>query len=276
MTLEEELGNTTIRILSYNTLDSITTGTGFFFLFQKDGKERHVIVTNKHVVEKKKHGRLVFTKCDEVGDPLYGEKINLDIKDFEKKWIFHPDPKVDLCILDMTLILKLKKPLYYKLIPESYIPNDSLWHSYTIMEEIIMIGYPKGLIDTLNNYPITRTGSVATLPKLKYNGKDEFLIDVAIFNGSSGSPVFLRQTPFKLNTTKDKISMGVYPTFSLLGIVYAMHNYSLTSNSIEVLTAPEAFERNMDADKLNAVIPINLALVIDSYKLNDFKELLFK
>ncbi|MCC7465777.1 MAG: trypsin-like peptidase domain-containing protein [Saprospiraceae bacterium] len=276
VTLEEQLGNTTIRILSYNSKDSAITGTGFFFIFQKDGVEKEVIVTNKHIIKGKKFGQLIFTKSSASGDPIYGEKIKFDFKKFENQWIFHPDTNVDLCILDMSIIRKEKQPIYYKSIPEKFIPNDSLWNSYTIMEDVIMIGYPKGIIDTFNNIPIVRTGSVSTPPKLLHNGRDEFLIDIAMYNGSSGSPVFLRQSPFRVNTENGKIVMGNKTTYVLLGIAFAMYDYSVASNEIRTLTITEAFKGQSSFERPTVRMPIDLALVIRSQKLNDFKRLLFK
>ena len=56
-----------------------------------------------------------------------------------------------------------------------------------------MIGYPIGLIDEYNNKPIVRKGITATTYNIDYNGKKEFLIDIACFPGSSGSPIFIRR-----------------------------------------------------------------------------------
>jgi len=44
-----------------------------------------------------------------------------------------------------------------------------------------MIGYPSGLWDTKNNLPIVRKGITATTPYFDYNGKREFLVDIAAF-----------------------------------------------------------------------------------------------
>lgn len=47
------------------------------------------------------------------------------------------------------------------------------------IEDIIMIGYPDGIWDSINNQPIIRRGITATQPKNNFNGKQEFLIDAA-------------------------------------------------------------------------------------------------
>jgi len=51
------------------------------------------------------------------------------------------------------------------------------------IEDIIMIGYPDGIWDSINNQPIIRRGITATQPKNNFNGKQEFLIDAACFPG---------------------------------------------------------------------------------------------
>lgn len=59
------------------------------------------------------------------------------------------------------------------------------------LENVVMVGYPNGLYDTVNNYPLFRTGKTATHPAIDYNGKKKALLDMACLPGSSGSPVFI-------------------------------------------------------------------------------------
>ena len=54
-----------------------------------------------------------------------------------------------------------------------------------------MIGYPDGLWDEINNQPIFRKGSFATNPRLDYNGRREFVVDIPVYGGSSGSPILV-------------------------------------------------------------------------------------
>ena len=59
-----------------------------------------------------------------------------------------------------------------------------------------MIGYPRGIYDEANNLPIVRRGITATSMGRDYNSKPEFMIDMACFPGSSGSPVFMDKTGY--------------------------------------------------------------------------------
>jgi hypothetical protein len=54
-----------------------------------------------------------------------------------------------------------------------------------------MYGYPIGLWDSYNNFPIIRKGVTASSPSCDFNGQPEGVIDMACFPGSSGSPVFV-------------------------------------------------------------------------------------
>ena len=54
-----------------------------------------------------------------------------------------------------------------------------------------MVGYPIGLWDEKNNFPIFRRGYTASHPALDFNEEGIGLVDMACFPGSSGSPIFI-------------------------------------------------------------------------------------
>ena len=54
-----------------------------------------------------------------------------------------------------------------------------------------MVGYPNGHSDQINNRPIVRRGITATSLQEDFNGQKVFLADIAVFGGSSGSPIFI-------------------------------------------------------------------------------------
>lgn len=54
-----------------------------------------------------------------------------------------------------------------------------------------MVGYPIGLADARNNYPIFRKGYTAAHPAVDFNEDGIGLVDMACFPGSSGSPIYI-------------------------------------------------------------------------------------
>jgi len=182
-------------------------GTGFFMQFIIDSLSIPCLVTNKHVVENSISGELKFTAATIDGNPDYQSTFNVNIKGFQDSFMFHPDKNVDLCLLPLGLIEKQINEHAEGKIPfivfygEDMIPPDSVWNSFTPLETVFMIGYPKGIIDYFNNTPVCRVGSTGTSPKLDYQGREEFLLDIVAMPGSSGSPIVLRKDGSLFNET---------------------------------------------------------------------------
>ena len=80
---------------------------------------------------------------------------------------------------------------YFPSLQKAMIPSSTDLEGLAAIEDVIMIGYPIGLLDSHNNLPVARKGITATDPVKDYEGRKEFMIDLACFPGSSGSPVFL-------------------------------------------------------------------------------------
>jgi len=181
---------------------NLCTGTGFVFNFEPEGVPSNTyfpcLVTNKHIIinekgEKAYGGKFTFhKKAKDKDEPcLNGELIPTQCSEnFGEKWIFHPDDNIDLCILPLNFFNEENQPFYIG-IDKADVPTDKQLKELFAAEEILMVGYPNGLWDEANNFPILRKGSTATHPAFDLNNKPEFLIDIASFHGSSGSPVLV-------------------------------------------------------------------------------------
>ena len=123
-----------------------------------------------------------------------------------KLWIFRPDMNLDLAMMPfgklLNTLLQDGKRQYYTGIDLSCIPSDLEWESYHTVENILVVGYPNGIIDQMNNLPLFLKFSTATHPNIDYYGKKEFIINANAYPGSSGSPVFLFDQNF---VSKSKI-----------------------------------------------------------------------
>lgn len=222
LSIAEQLLYCTFRIEAYDAQGEMSTGTGFAFRMaeKENGEHVPVIVTNKHVVRGGVFGRLAFHISDETGAPNRYQWV--DIPNFESMWIMHPTGEVDLCAMPLgTLLSHLKQsgvnPFYVGL-SSTLVPTSENWTDFNSIEDIIMIGYPNGIWDEVNNLPVVRRGITATHPAFDYNGKREFLIDAACFPGSSGSPVFLFNTG-SYTDKRGNVMLGSGRLFLLGGFV---------------------------------------------------------
>ncbi len=84
--------------------------------------------------------------------------------------------------------------------------------------DVIMVGFPNGLMDVANNLPVLRRGSLATPYRANYAGNRDFVIDIAAFGGSSGSPVFAFFNG--LEPTPQGMQMGGQ-AFYLIGVLHS-------------------------------------------------------
>ena len=197
LSTSEQLMYTTVRIECNYKDRTSGTGTGFFFDFlinKSTNTHVPVIITNKHVVNNAVNGEFVLTLATN-NQPSDTTHFKVTLDNFESWWRKHPDDNVDLCAMPIAPILeearKQGKQLFYIPINKSLVPSSRQLEDFSALEEILMIGYPNGVWDDVNNKPIFRRGITATHPKFDYRGKKEIIIDAACFPGSSGSPVFV-------------------------------------------------------------------------------------
>ncbi|MBI1346873.1 hypothetical protein GC163_11360 [bacterium] len=244
------------------------TGTGFFYQFcKKDGLHIPAIVTNKHVLQGVEQLTLRFhIRADSPNIPEFPTFTVTD-RHIATRWIPHPDPNIDLAvILSAGYVSECRRDgfnLFCVSLTYRVTASESFLSLIPGGEDILMVGYPNGLWDSHNNYPIFRKGVTATSPRNNYEGRPEFLIDVASFPGSSGSPVFLYHAgPFSVNLPVLPDGTAHYST--LIGIMYAGH-YQNAEGVIVPAPIPTILGKTVTG------IPINLACVIKATELLAFE-----
>lgn len=178
----------------------VRRGTGFFFEFSgPHGSKASVIITNAHVVDGAKSVSFHLCAADTEGKPVRGRHHQIVVEAIERFLVYHPDEEVDLCaiLLDNMHAIATSEgmQLCYRTIPEAVGINDDELSLIGPIEDVIVVGYPVGLWDSVNNRPVVRRGITATPLDVDFDGRPEFLIDAASFEGSSGSPVFRYQSP---------------------------------------------------------------------------------
>lgn len=264
ISVSEQITYSTVKINCVYANGKSGSGTGFIVhLCKEENRCIPVLVTNKHVVDGNVKTLFQFCKQDDAGNPIDTVPLTIEIEN--SKWVPHPDNDVDLCVFPLSKILnaltKNNEKIFYIPITIDLIPQDEQVQDLNAIEEIIMVGYPIGLMDEYNNKPIIRRGITATHLKKDYQGKKEFLVDMACFPGSSGSPIFiLNQTMY---TTKNNFVVG--PRFLFVGVLYGGPQYTATG---DVIISNEAIR---PVSVLH--IPTNLGIAIKASRILDFEKL---
>lgn len=267
MHLIDQLMMNVVRITAIRGDGNTSVGSGFAYELakQEDGRFVPAIVTNKHVVEGAQSVTLPIGVADKDGNSIGTyEKITYALTD--KDVIMHPDPEVDLCAIVATPIYQYfgKKQLepYLFRLDKDTAATDATFEDLLPLTEVTMIGYPNGIWDYINNGALARRGYIATNPENDYLGKKEFVVDMACFNGSSGSPVYLAN--FGAHATRNgNVHFG--PNVKLLGVLYAGPQHTVNGEIVlePIATQSKAISRTS--------IPNNLGFVIKASELAAFE-----
>lgn len=150
--------NSVFKIENTASNEEKDIGTGYYTFI--NGK--HLIITNEHVIAKKKSLRL----------------LSVDEKEFEFKIVYQNNEK-DLAFLE--LVLKEIEDFSLEHIPFRLKPSIEL------LQQIITIGYPR-IPQTKEAYQLYHQGEVNSQIE-DYRGNKLFLISAKTSSGNSGSPV---------------------------------------------------------------------------------------
>jgi hypothetical protein len=145
-----------------------TVGTGFLIdAPTPDGKPRTVLVTAAHVFDRM---------------PLATAKIGYRIQAGDGSWRYDPQP---LTIRDGARAA----------IPLSWLAQDTTFTQYALGpgDEMMALGFPRGLSANQAGFPILRSGRVASYPLAPSTVFPTFLLDFSVFPGNSGGPVFMAE-----------------------------------------------------------------------------------
>lgn len=190
MLTKEELIYTVSFITSKTIKDGNSTlegATGLYYKTQKDGEDIYLIISNKHFFEGKNKFEFSMPFVDNNGEEYtITYKITIDPA-------IHPTYDIGaICITDAVYNLTEKYSLKNKFIEKEDLLNISQ-QTIGSIEEALMIGYPFGLKSDNSTMPLIRHGIISTPLYFKYEGREEFLVDILCFKGSSGSPIFINK-----------------------------------------------------------------------------------
>lgn len=191
--------------------ETSSNATGFFLAFNDDPTV--FLVTNKHVLTGAKTLSVPILPDREHRAPCADLSLGDNV-------FYHPSEAIDLAIVKVD-----HEAIYFSqnssssgplsLCPnclrEEMILSPEELQALDYCEEVLVFGAPNGLYDVRSQLLIAYHGMTATPAYSSFIRPDSFLVDIPIFHGSSGSPVFWC-TPE---------SMASYENTRLLGIMNA-------------------------------------------------------
>ena len=132
--------------------------------------------------------KISLNRRKEDDTPEFGNIKTFYLPRLETPYFAHPNPEVDLACVDVSRITHTDT--FYKYLNDDFLkPID--YEKVALGSDVIFVGYPENRYDVVNNLPLIRRGSIASMPNVDFNGRGQIVIDAQVFPGSSGSPVFV-------------------------------------------------------------------------------------
>ena len=185
-------------------------------------------------------------------------------------WIFHS--KKDLCFCFVNPVFEFVKKqtgkdVFYIAIDETILPSQKMLEELSALEELVMVGYPIGLWDKNNNFPIFRKGYTASHPAIDFNESGIGLVDMACFPGSSGSPIYILNE----GGYKDKVGNLNWGQSRIIfiGTLFSGPIYDATGKLVvtDIPTSNQVVESHTG-------IMVNLGYYIKSSEILEFKNII--
>lgn len=199
-----------------SNIDNEPAGTGFILVNPLDdnqSKYQYIFFTAAHVLKNIDSDYIYVnfrTKRNDTYD-TFKRKIRIK-KNGKPLWTSHKE--VDLAAFKIAV----PRDVNLTLIPTRYLAKEKFWSNNIISpgSKIITFGYPFGQSGNPGKFPIAREGIVSSFPLKPTKGNQTFLVDMEVFEGNSGGPVFYLSSG--LRRVKEGYSIGG-PKFKILGLM---------------------------------------------------------
>ena len=191
MDLAVELIQATVQLEQPLGDGTRTVGTGFLISAPgSDGKPRTVLITAHHVFQKMPgaSAKIGYRIANTDGSWSYSPQP-LKIRDDagHELWTHHPDRDI------AAISIKAPAEFARAALPLGYLAADDTFTTYGVNagDEMMALGFPRGLSANAAGFPILRSGRVASYPLGPAKIFPTFLLDFSVFPGNSGGPVFV-------------------------------------------------------------------------------------
>src|SRR5579859_2723850 len=191
MDLSAQLMQATVQLEQPLGDGTRTVGTGFLITeITPDGRPHTILVTANHVFDKMPgaNARVGYRIANPDGSWSYSPQ-SLKIRDAQGHALWTHHPSRDVAAIPITAPEAFAKAA----IPEDYLAADDTFSKYQVGagDQMMTLGFPRGLAANSAGFPILRAGRVASYPIAPAKIFPTFLLDFSVFPGNSGGPVFM-------------------------------------------------------------------------------------
>jgi S1-C subfamily serine protease len=191
MDLSAQLMQATVQLEQPLGDGTRTVGTGFLITeTTPDGAPHTILVTANHVFDKmpNANARVGYRIANPDGSWSYSPQ-SLKIRDAQGHALWTHHPSRDVAAISITAPDAFAKAA----IPEEYLAADDTFSRYQVGagDQMMTLGFPRGLAANSAGFPILRAGRVASYPIAPAKIFPTFLLDFSVFPGNSGGPVFM-------------------------------------------------------------------------------------
>ena len=162
-----------------------TVGTGFLIEAPTpDGRSRTVLVTAAHVLDRMPalEARIGYRVQGSDGAWRYDpQPLSIRDDDRDPKWTRHPTRDI------AAIVIKAPDEFARAAIPLSWLAEDETFTRYGLGpgDEMMALGFPRGLSANQAGFPILRSGRVASYPLAPSSAFPTFLLDFRVFAGAA-------------------------------------------------------------------------------------------
>jgi len=113
--------------------------------------------------------------------------IKIRSADGKPLWLKHPDADV------AVMYVNLPEGSVPEFLPAALFATDPILEQFEIHagDEVFALGFPLGVEANQYGFPVLRSGRIASFPLLPQKAVKTFLVDMEVFPGNSGGPVYL-------------------------------------------------------------------------------------
>jgi S1-C subfamily serine protease len=193
----------------------VVVGTGLLVSDpMPDGTPRIVLVTARHVIEKIGGVQLQIGLHLQNPDGVWQREWRVEptVDGDRRLWASHP-------VYDVAVLpVQVPPEVAAAAIPVSWFADADTFDRQQTQpsDPMEVLGYPEGLASDLRGFAILRVGHLASYP-LMPTTEGTFLLDVPVFSGNSGGPVFVSRRIDKAPPLEG--ALGPQPDEYIAGVV---------------------------------------------------------